>query len=761
MIDLMDPELNKNMVKVGSRDSRLALAQVDEIEALLRENGLTLEFERKVYRTKGDNDKATSLTVNTADDFFTDTLDHALRDREIDIAIHSAKDMPQTLREGLNIFALTKSTDETDAFVGKTTFDHLPQGARVATSSFLRQRQVKQFMPHVETVDIRGTIEERIRQMEEGYCEGVIVATVALKRLGLERYIQNIMPWEGTPLQGQLAVVGRKNDARLKELFACIDVRRSYGRVVLVGAGPGDPELFTLKGIRALKNADCVFYDYLIPKEILGYATRAEKIYVGKRKGAQTIPQEELNQRLRRKAVEGKNVVRLKGGDPLIFGRGADEISYLRSYHIEVEVIPGVSSATAVPSHLGIPLTARQIASSVAFVSGYREGEKGGGRGPLDIPRADTLVFLMGLTKLDQIVQALEAAGWPADTPVIVISKGTMPDEKVVSAALKDIQQKVKEESLEPPAIIVAGETVRFWSTDTPRTEYILYTGTNPERFKSLGHFIHFPMIEISAARPEDDRTKTLLTNLAIYDIILFTSRFAVKYFFELLEEQTEGSAPTFSATEGRYAEPTVAAQQVGAPTKPKVPRSESVGTKQNYALAGLREKTFVAIGRETAQALAGHGIHPALTAMTETSQGLFQEMSKRFELRGKKILFPRSSLPNPYLKEKLTQEGSRVDELTVYINTKPAKRPLPKEDIVRILFTSPSTVRNFLEDYGAIPQEWRILSRGPKTSEYLRQAGYSHCQEIEATADLYAEPAVAAEHSAKQVEWKESCPKE
>lgn len=695
------------MIKAGSRDSRLALLQVDEIETLLKKNkGIALKFARKAYRTTGDKDKTTSLVANTADDFFTDTLDQAVLGREIDVAIHSAKDLPQKIGDGLEIFALTQSPDETDAFVGKTTFDHLPRGARVATSSLLRQQEARRLRPDIKTVDIRGTLEERIQKMEEGRCDGLIVAAVALKRLGLQKYIQNIMPWEGTPLQGQLAVVGRKGDTFLKKLFACIDVRRTYGRVTLVGAGPGDPELITLKGIRALRDADCVFYDYLIPKEILDYAKKAEKIYVGKRKGAHTMPQEELNRRLRQKAVEGRRVVRLKGGDPLVFGRGADEISYLRSYHIEVAVIPGVSSATGVPSYLGIPLTARQTASSVAFVSGYAHGEKGTERRPLHIPRADTLVFLMGLTKLNQIVQSLSAAKWPSNTPVIVISKGTCPDEKIISASLKDIRRKVHKECLPPPALIVAGETVRFWQENRPwrargfaprraslqagrpRRQRILYTGTNPAKFKALGDILPFPMIQISPAKLTKAEKKRLLTNLPRYDIILFTSRFAVKYFFEILKEG-------------------------------------------HYPLQRLREKTFAAIGRETAHALGEQRIRKILTASEETSQGLFKAMLKRVNLQGKRILFPRSSLPNPYLKERLTAQGSRVEELTIYRNTKPAKRPLPKEDIGQVLFTSPSTARNFLKDYGAIPRKWRILSRGPKTSEYLKKRGYSSFQGV------------------------------
>ncbi len=674
-------------IRVGSRASRLAVVQVDEIQSLLKGKGIRDVFEHKTYSTRGDRDKTTSLTANAGDDFFTDTLDDALLSGEIDAAIHSAKDLPQTLREGLTVFALTASPDETDAFVGKTTFDQLPAGAKVATSSVLRQQQVKELNPELETVDIRGTIEERIRKMEEGYCDGIIAATVALKRLGLEKHIRNIMPWEATPLQGQLAVVGRANDPAFEDLFAPIDTRRSYGTVRLVGAGPGDPDLITVKGIKALGNADCVFYDYLVDKDLLDYAPKAEKIYAGKRKGAHAMPQEELNRLLRRKAMEGKTVVRLKGGDPLVFGRGADEIDYLRQYHIRVEVISGVSSATGIPSRLGIPLTARDISSSVAFVSGYRQGEKETGQDILDIPRAGTLVFLMGLTKLEQIVRSLEAAGWSSQTPVMIISKGTCPEEKIVRGTLADIRQKAKDEPLDPPVLIIAGETLRFYRP--ARAPRVLYTGTDPRQFHAAGEVIPFPMIEITPAKLTGGQTKTLMTNLSGYDIILFTSKFGVKYFFELL-------------------------------------------AREGYAAEKLSPKIFVAIGQATAKALAQEGVSVALAASVETSEGLFREMAEKFELRGKKILFPRSALSNPHLKQNLTAQGARVDELIVYDNTPPANRPLPVPEaaVDEVVFTSPSTARNFLAAYGRIPRHWRISSRGPATSAFLREAGYTDFEE-------------------------------
>ena len=218
-----------------------------------------------------------------------------------------------------------------------------------------------------------------------------------------------------------------------------MNIRKKYGTVTLAGAGPGDPELISVKAIKCLQQCDAVFYDFLIDTALLRYAKKAKKIYVGKRKGVNVLSQAELSKMLRDQAIKGKNIVRLKGGDPLIFGRGADEIEYLRSYHINVEVIPGISSATGIPAALGIPLTARGISSSVAFISGHAEDEKAHAPKPVEIPKTDTIVFLMGLTKLPVIVRSLRDAGWKETTPIIVISKGTYRDEKIASGTITTI----------------------------------------------------------------------------------------------------------------------------------------------------------------------------------------------------------------------------------------------------------------------------------------------------------------------------------
>ncbi len=675
-------------LKVGSRSSPLAIVQIKEVQALLMKAGISVHWNTKTYATQGDRDKTTPLTaLHVADNFFTDTLDKAILDGQIDIAIHSAKDLPRHMAEGLEIFALTKSLDDTDAWVSPYAWDQLPKGARVGTSSLLRQNQILQLRKDIQVVDIRGTIQERLELLKGGHLDGIIVATCALKRLGLEGEIKSILPWEGMPLQGQLAVVGRAKDQANKEIFKTIDVRRYYGQVTLVGAGPGDPELISLKAIKALEKTDCVFYDYLADASLLQYAPNAQHIYVGKRKSQHSLTQKELNQKLKTKAFEGKNIVRLKGGDPLIFGRGAEEINYLQSYHIPVGVIPGISSATGIPSSLGIPLTARGVSSSVAFVSGHEEDE----HKPVHIPETDTIIFLMGLTKLKEIVANLTSAGWPSDKPIMIISQGTKTQQDIIQGTLKTIEQKFQESQLKPPALIIAGDVVKLYKPTLsspnvligdPANKTYLHCGTHPQLYTHLGKIVSLPLIEIHPVIFNEDQKKHLLKFWQECQWVLLTSRYATECFVKAM-----------------------AAMNID-----------------------LSQRKFALIGQATARKAKELGLVPQLIAEDETAQGLLDALVRNGDVKGKNFLFPRSSLPNPFLKNELERRGAKVNEVTVYENIKPPKQLLPDVALDGVIFTSPSTVRNFLADYATISSSWKILAKGPVTAQTLKEAGYT-CQ--------------------------------
>ncbi len=210
----------------------------------------------------------------------------------------------------------------------------------------------------------------------------------------------------------------------------------------------------------------------------------------------------------------------------------------------------------------------------------------------------------------------------------------------------------------------------------------ILYTGTNPQKYQYLGDIIHFPMINISKVNLSFEEIKRYIYIISQADIILLTSRFGVEYFFQFVQEQ-------------------------------------------NYPLEDLQKKDFIVIGEITAKALKKMNIQPVLQATVETSQGLFAEIQETLDLKGKHILFPRSALSNPYLKEHLRDAGAYVEECVIYQNTKPEKKVLPTKEIKTIIFTSPSTVKNFLDDYNVIPAQWTILSKGPVTQRALTEAGY------------------------------------
>jgi uroporphyrinogen III methyltransferase/synthase len=234
--------------------------------------------------------------------------------------------------------------------------------------------------------------------------------------------------------------------------------------VYLVGGGPGDPGLLTIRGMECLRKADVVVHDRLSNDQLLSYAPQAELIDVGKSPNHHPIPQPQINAILIEKAGGGNTVVRLKGGDPFVFGRGGEEAQALAAEGIPFEIVPGVTSAIAVPAYAGIPVTQRGMAASVAFITGHCAGSN-----PLDLnwqalaQGIDTLVFLMGVHSLPMIVTSLIAAGRPSDTPVALIEKGTLPEQKVVIGTLADIMDKAVE--IQPPSIIIIGEVVNLHLT--------------------------------------------------------------------------------------------------------------------------------------------------------------------------------------------------------------------------------------------------------------------------------------------------------
>jgi len=252
-----------------------------------------------------------------------------------------------------------------------------------------------------------------------------------------------------------------KKTKLLKEQFKSFALNSNTPKLTVVGAGPGDPELITLKAIRALESADVILYDALINDELLKYAPiNSEKIFVGKRKGCYAYQQEQINELIVARAKSHCHVVRLKGGDPFIFGRGAEEIDYVKQFGIQTYVVPGISSMSAVPAYQGIPLTKRGASESFWVITGTTKFHKLSNDVALAAKSTATVVILMGMGKLNEIVSVFSSEG-KQETPIAIIQNGTTKEEKVGIGTIKTISNIVKEKQLSSPAIIVIGEVVR------------------------------------------------------------------------------------------------------------------------------------------------------------------------------------------------------------------------------------------------------------------------------------------------------------
>jgi len=235
-------------------------------------------------------------------------------------------------------------------------------------------------------------------------------------------------------------------------------MKKIRGKVYIVGAGPGDPELISVKGLKSLKKADCLLYDFLSSVELLRYAkSSCEKVCVGKKDGLHLKEQNEINKLLYKKALKYKNVVRLKGGDPFIFSRGYEEARFLRQKGVSFEVIPGITSAIAGPESHGIPLTIKNRISSVAILTGRKKDINA----EIDAPDCQTLVYLMGVRNIANIVRALVKSGRKKTTPCAFIEKATQKDSRIVRATIGTIEEKAKRFSVKPPAVLIVGEVVK------------------------------------------------------------------------------------------------------------------------------------------------------------------------------------------------------------------------------------------------------------------------------------------------------------
>ncbi len=482
------------------------------------------------------------------------------------------------------------------------------------------------------------------------------------------------------------------------------------GKVYLVGAGPGDYKLMTLRGLDALKKADIIIYDRLANETLLKEAKETcEFIYVGKKSSDHTMKQEDINELIAKKAEEGKTVVRLKGGDPYVFGRGGEEGEVLYERGIDFEVIPGITSAIGGLCYAGIPITHRDYASSFHVITGHlkEDGEELNWNALASLK--GTLVFLMGMSNLENIVNNLMDNGKPIDTPVAIINWASRSNQRVVIGNLENIYKVVQREGIKPPSLIVIGDVVRlrdklnYFEKKPLFGKNIVVTRARAQSSRLVeeindlgGSTIEFPTIKINEI-PDNNDLHRAIENIEKYNYIIFTSKNGVEIFFDNL-------------------------------------------FKMGFDSRKLGKAKVVAIGPATNKALVKWGIKSDIIPETYVGESIYDEL-KIIVKTNDNILIPRSKEARSYLVDSLSPLCN-VNEVQTYEtllgngDRDEILRYLDNDEIDYITFTSSSTVRNFIEILGMENikklAKTKMISIGPITSKTIQDLGLEIYKEAE-----------------------------
>lgn len=784
----------KKTIRIGTRKSLLALVQTEIVkDALLRAFPET-EIEIVKIDTKGDQLLDRSLTSFGGKGVFTVELEAELLSGAIDIAVHSAKDMPMEFPAGLGIGAVLSRADARDTFVSLdgTKLADLAPGSVVGTSSLRRELQIKEINPQVQIKLLRGNVQTRLRKLKEGQYDGIILAAAGIERLGYEKeeefHYEYLEPETFLPAAGQgiLAVESRMDDAETAEMLAAIHdaeaacllaaersflktiggscnapaaaycrkegarflmdamfvkdgahLRRAYmditadaqnmleaatqlgkdiagevnkGIVYLVGAGPGDEDLMTRKGLKVLREADVVVYDSLASSSLLNEVRDdAELIFAGKRSSHHFKKQYETNQLLIDLAKEGKNVVRLKGGDPYIFGRGGEEGQELRAAGVDFVVVPGISSSYSVPAYCGIPVTHRDYASSFHVITGH-EGNHKNGATVLDygtLAREEgTLIFLMGLKNLPNIVKSLIENGKDPKTPAGVLQEGTTARQKMAVGTLENIVEVVEREGIQTPAITVVGDVVSladelsWYGGKLLSGQRVLVTGSRSmvERLSPLlkeegAEAISFSLIRTEAMdTPEFDRA---MTDIDSYTWIVLTSANGVECFFDKLKAMRKD-------------------------------------------IRDFKDVHFAVIGDGTKKALEGHGIYSDLIPTAYSSKDMAAAMVPHMKPTDK-VLLLRAEEANAVLPDSLTAAGIDHTCVSLYHTVMDERKADELSRLVEtvdyITFASSSAVRAFVSMAGSLENvSAKYISIGPVTTKTAGAEGLH----VDRTAAVY-----------------------
>ena len=757
-----------NKIVVGTRGSILALAQAEKVKQLIEDKYLelkksgdtrlskifggaeNLDVELKIIVTKGDKDLRDFQKIQgtSQKDLFVKEIEREMLENKIDLAVHSLKDMPQVTPNGLLNASFPIREDNRDVLVSRNgkKLEELPENAIVGTGSTRREKEISNLRSDVQIKSIRGNIHTRLKKLDDGEYDAIVLAAAGLKRVGLEdRITQYFRENEFIPAPGQgiLCIQCRENDDKirtlleeinddevklmcqaerefsrifdggchtpigcsskidgenltLKGMFYESDTRilkeitgKKYdaeklaqelaekikrvvkmeknkvkGKVYIAGAGCGDEQLITLKLKNILEKADCVIYDRLVNPNILQYSKPgAELIYMGKENTEGGELQLKINQTIVEKAFENAIVLRLKGGDPFVFGRGGEEIEVLLAENIEFEVIPGITSSIAVPAYAGIPVTHRGVNTSFHVFTGHTKID-GSEHDFSTIAKLDgTLIFLMGLGNLEKIVENLMENGKKLDTPVAIIKDGTTSKQKTYTGTLGTIVEIVKENNVKSPVIIIIGEVVNLrekmqWFEKKVLSGKNILVTRNKEKQKRVadkinelgGQAVSLPLINIEYNEFE-------MPDLSQYGAILFNSANSVIGFMNKIKDMRQ-----------------LANVKIGV-----------VGTK-------------------TAEEMENYKIIPDFYPKEYTVERLAAE-SVKFTNPNERVLFVVSNI-SPLDTEKYDKlYGRKYEKVVVYsteqvkIEEEKVEREVRKSDI--LMFLSSSTFESFVKNLG------------------------------------------------------------
>lgn len=785
----------QDLIRIGTRKSRLALVQTNIVRQKIEEAFPGIRVEICEMSTKGDELLDRTLTSFGGKGVFTQELEEALLDEGIDLAVHSAKDMPMDFPKGLGIGAALKRGPVEDVIVTKdgTKLVDLKPGSVVGTGSLRRELQIRALNPLVVIRPIRGNVQTRLKKLTDGLYDAIVLASAGLERLdmvsGGEFHFEKLSPDQCLPAAGQAILAVETKNGHLTEVMealndaeamAMLSAERAYlkaiggscnapaaalakvegtklsmevlfaqdakhvkrtsgsiedgiqpeqaetlgqelarkicqGKVWLVGAGPGDERLVTQRCLSCIRSADVLVYDSLATDSLLNEARPdAELIYAGKRSSHHHLKQEETNALLIRLAKEGKNVVRLKGGDPFIFGRGGEEAQELREAGVDYEIVPGVSSCYGAPAYAGIPVTHRDHASSFHVITGHEGAHKDStvlDYGTL-AKEEGTLVFLMGLKNLPNITKNLIANGKNPKTPAAVVQEGTTARQKVAVGTLETIVEEAKKAGIQTPAITVIGDVVSLrneigWYGNQPLSgKRVLVTATEKmtehlaEVLEEEGaEAIRFSLIHTEALEsPELDR---LVAHPEAYGWMVFTSSNGVELFFEKL----------------------------------------LAAGKDFRSLANLK---FAVVGEGTAKALAGKGFLADFVPTKYTSRTLAKEWVPTLQ-KDERVVLVRAEEASKELDQALDAAGIAYSKVSMYhtaVDLRKAeelRRMISQVDYVTLC--SGSAVRAFasmLEEDGVrVDCPAKIICIGPVTEKAAEAAGLAVGQSaVEYTAE-------------------------